>query len=198
MKSKDHTTDRLASRTEIEEVLLGDATLSKEMRALTPKQRAFVLALVELGGATDESHRAAAIAGYTGSKGVLQVTASRLAADDRVQHALVEEAKRMAKTASLEAVCNTIQIMRDPLATANARLNAAARVMTIAGMDPAQKIDVTKTIEVTLTRKQQIEQIHSLAAEIGIDPRKLLGQAGVTQDAEFEIIGDTTGLEDIL
>lgn len=204
MKSKDHLTDQLASRTEIEEVLAGDVRLSKELKALSPKARAYVLALVELGGATNESHRAAQIAGFSGGKATLQVTASRLAADERVQHALVEEAKRMARSASLEAVCVTIEIMQgNGGATPTARLAAATRIGTLAGLEPPKQVDVHTAIEITVTKAQQIRRVKELATELGIDPKKLLGVAGVVVDAEFtEVpaapIGDTTGLEDIL
>ena len=34
--------------------------------------------------------------------------------------------------------------------------------------------------------------------EIGVDPRRLLGRAGVTIDAEFEQVGTSAGLEDLL
>src|ERR1700683_3714031 len=74
------------------QLILRDAELGPDMLALNARQRAFVFHLVEQGG--DGYARAAALAGYTGSDETLRVQGSRLAHDERVSRAMLEEARR--------------------------------------------------------------------------------------------------------
>lgn len=173
-----------------------DAKFGPAMKVLSPRARAFVMALVELGGKGMD--RAALMAGFKGTKGGLQVSASRLAADPKVQAALVEEAKALARSSSLAAVTTTVQVMVDESAPKQQRLNAAVRIMALAGLEPEKTTNVNHTIEVTPSTREQVHDVIRLARDVGIDPRKLLGRAGVTLDADFEIVGDKTGLEDLL
>lgn len=184
---------------DIKQLLPEEARLGPAMRKLAPRARAFVLALVELGGSNQT--RAAIMAGYEGTPASLNVTASRLAADPRVQEALLEEATALMRGSALQAVATTVKIMSDERESGRTRLTAAARVLEYAGLQPTQEIKVTH--EVTITRQQQIEEVKNTAKKLGMDPRKLLGAAGIVLDGEFEEItndkaGDTTGLEDLL
>ncbi len=165
-----------------------DEDLGPRMKALTPRARAFVLALIETGGR--EFARAAAIVGHTGTQGSLKVLASRYCADPAVQAALVEEAVAFGKANGLNAVATVIEIMNDPGSSKRDRLNAAGRIMHIAGMDPEETVNVKHTggIEVSVTSQQKIADIVRMARDAGIDPRKLLGRAGIIVDAEFKEI----------
>lgn len=182
--------------TPMDELIVPGTKMSKELRTLTPRARAFVLALVELGGS--HMDRAAQVAGYQGDKRSLQVTASRLAADPRVQEALVAEAKALARSSSLLAVAETVTIMTDAGSSKRDRLTAAGRIMALAGLEPEKNVNLHHTVEVTPTTREQIDTIIKLAQDTGMDPRKLLGRAGVVLDAEFTVTNDATGLEDLL
>lgn len=170
--------------------------MSPEFRKLGSRQRAFVLALIELGGRPQE--QAAAMAGYTGTPESIRVSASRLAADPRVQAALVQEAQAFAKSSSFHAVATVVQIMGDETASKSVRLQAAARIMALAGMEPGQQINVNHNHGVASGTAEEIARVISLSREIGLDPVKLLGKAGITIDAEYEVVGEKTGLEDLL
>ena len=176
-------------------ILPDESQLGPKMLALSQGARAFVLAMVEIGG-TPQS-RAAAMAGYKGTKVVLDVTASRLAADPKVQDAILEEATARMKSSALLAVSEIVKVLENTSATISPsmKLKAAAMVMHIAGMEPAQEIKVTHNIQST---QEKIDEVRRLAEEVGIDPRKLLGKAGYVVDAEFKVVQDKTGLEDVL
>jgi phage terminase small subunit len=182
------------SASSIIELIPDDAKLSPRMKALSPRARAFVLAMIELGGANNT--RAAAMAGFTGNTNTLAVTASRLAADPRVQEALMEEARGLMQSSSLLAVATVVQLLKNENVKAGFRLQAAKLVLDYAGMQPTQKIEVTH--EIGLNKQQQIQEVINMSKRLGLDPQKLLGAAGVTVDAEFEVVGDTTGIEDLL
>lgn len=181
---------------DMNDLVPADTNMGPAMRALSPKARAFVLALVELGGRNQRE--AATRAGYAGSQDSVAVSASRLAADPRVQAALVEEAKALARSASLAAVANTILIMNDESVGKQVRLNAAGRIMALAALEPEKTTNVNHLIEVKPTTKEQIDQVVRMASDVGMDPRKLLGKAGIVLDAEFKVVGTTAGLEDML
>ena len=65
-------------------------------------------------------------------------------------------------------------------------------------MDPATQMLIKSTTEVTITVREQISQVRQLAKDLGLDPKVLLGKAGVTLEGEFEEVGSTVGLEDLL
>lgn len=157
------------------------------MRALTPAARRFVVALVELGGKNQTE--AAALAGYTGNDKARAVTASRLCSDPRVQEALMEQAKALMKSSALSATATAIQIMEDPMAGAKDRLAAVKLVLSFAGMEQAAQ---TVNHNISVTTGEQIEQVKRLADELGLDPKKLLGKAGVTIDAEYTEVDTPT------
>jgi hypothetical protein len=176
--------------------LVEGVKLSPAMRKLTPRARAFVMAMVELGGR--DFAAAAAQAGYTGTTHVRQAMASRLAADPRVQEALVEEAKALARSSSLLATAEMVKMLNDVRVSAKDRLTAMTRIISLAGMDPEKQVHVKHDIEVAPTTREQIDRVIALCRDTGMDPRKLLGRAGVVLDAEFKVVSDRTGLEDLL
>ena len=187
-------------RTEIETALVPkDTKLGPAMATLTPNARAFVIALIEMGGAINEMHLAVERAGYRcESKAAAYVQAHRLAADPRIQAAILEEARGRCKSASLLSISAMIEIIQDKTVKPSTRLQAASRIAAIAGMDPATQMLIKTTSEVTVTVREQISQVRQLAKELGLDPKVLLGKAGVTLEGEFEELGSTKGLEDLL
>ena len=192
-------------RSEIETGLVpADVRLGPAMQALTVKARAFVIALVEMGGGLNEMHVAVEKAGYEcATKNVAYVQAHRLAADPRIQAAILEEARSRCKSASLLSVSAMIEIIQDKMVKPSTRLQAASRIAAIAGMDPATQMLITQKVDVQVTVKEQIAQVKQLAKDLGIDPKALLGKAGVVIEGEFEEVppvpaGSTQGLEDLL
>ena len=191
-------------RSEIETALVpSDTRLGPAMSVLSSKARAFVIAIVEMGGALNEMHEAVHKAGYEcGSKNAAYVQAHRLAADPKIQAAILEEARGRCKSASLLSISAMIEIIQDKTVKPSTRLQAASRIAAIAGMDPATQMLIKTTTEVTVTVKEQISQVRQLAKDLGLDPKLLLGKAGVVLEGEFEELpaptGSTAGLEDLL
>ena len=171
-------------------------TPSAAFTALTPKARAFVLALVEMGGGN--MARAAMMAGYTGNNNVLTVQASRLAADPKVQRALMEVAMGLARSSSLVAIVELTKMIENPILASRDKLAAISKLVSLIGMEAPKQINLAHTVEVTAGSKEQIAEIIAMSKELGIDPQKLLGRAGVVVDAEFETVGTSAGIEDLL
>ena len=78
-----------------QEIALRDYEVGPDMLALTDRQRAFVFHLVDQGGM--DHHRAASKAGYKGDTETLRVTGWRLAHDERIGLAMIEEAERQGR-----------------------------------------------------------------------------------------------------
>ena len=78
------------------------------MRRLNPRQREFVMVLLETG--TSNMSKATRLAGYTGTDDSIYVQASRLAHDPKVQEAIREEAGRRLNTGGIMAVSRLLSI----------------------------------------------------------------------------------------
>ena len=169
---------------------------SEAFAGLTPQARSFVLALIEGGGGN--LTRAAMQAGYTGTNGSLQTHASRLASDPRVQKSLFDISMGLARSSSLLAITELIKMIEDPLLKARDKLAAISKLVSLIGMEPDKNVNLRHTIEVKPTSKEQVDAIVTMSKELGLDPRKLLGKAGVIVDAEFTEIGTSAGIEDLL
>ena len=163
--------------------------------SLTPNARAFVLALIESGG--ENMTRAALQAGYKGTNAVVATTASRLCADPRIQVALTEVAMGLAKSSSLLAVTQLLKMIENSQSE-KTKLTAITKLINLIGLEPEKTVNLKHTIEVEPTTKERVDEIVRMAKEVGIDPRKLLGKAGVIVDAEFAEVGTSAGLEDLL
>jgi phage terminase small subunit len=172
-----------------------EASFGPAMMALTDKQRAFVMALSMMRDSNGSS--AAASAGYTGTRDTLQVTASRLKAHPKVQTAIHEEAERQLFGAKLLASSVLLEVMGDANAKAGDRLKAVGMVLNRTGM--SEKTEHHVIVEHTRTEVEMIAEVAEMAKRLGLDPRAVLGQVGVTIDADFKIVTDgTAGLEDVL
>ena len=168
---------------------------SEAFASLTPTARSFVLALVEGGGGN--LTRAAMQAGYQGNNGTLQTHASRLASDPRVQRALMDIAMGLARSSSLLAMTELIKMIESPTLKERDKLAAISKLVSRIGLEPEKTVNLKHTVEMKTT-KEQVAEIVQMSKELGIDPRKLLGRAGVIVDAEFSEVGTSAGLEDLL
>lgn len=171
----------------------GKEHLGPAMLRLPPDHRAFVCALMELGGR--DFGRAAIAAGFDqtspGHKG------ERLAHDENIQAALREETtRRLAAHLPLAATVLVEALKSDGPMNAKTRADIAFRLLAIHGISQVteQKITVTHTT----TDAEAVAKIKTLAKELGLDPQKLLGP--IVIDAEWTEIParSAAGLEDLL
>lgn len=169
------------------------------MQALTPERRLFVLTVLD---APTISYSAAYARCFPGaqSPGAIRVSAWRVAHDPRVLAAFQEEASKRLQAGAILGASVLIEIAQDPLH--KDRLKAASTLLNRIGLH--EKTEHKTTVEHTLNSEQMIAEITTLAKTLGLDPAKLIGQnsphalAAPTIDAEFEEVGSTEGLEDLL
>lgn len=178
------------------------------MRRLNPRQREFVMVLLETG--TSNMSKATRLAGYTGTDDSIYVQASRLAHDPKVQEAIREEAGRRLNTGGIMAVSRLLSIAENTTDEKTA-LKAIEMVMNRTGLHAVSEHKVAVEHS-SGDPVEQIKRVQNLAAALGLDPAKLLGNVGVTMiedqsepvdviDGEFEEAEPASsleGLEDIL
>lgn len=180
-------TAKISSEIEVpDEYVLGPA-----MQRLNERQRHFVTAMIEYGGTSYS--RAARAAGY--SEATVLHHAHKMAHDESIQAAIKEEAVRRLNTGALMAVKTVLIIMEDPTTEKKDRLKAAEMIMNRTGMHATSehKVAVTHKDE---TPSELVKRIESMARGLGLDPKKLLGNAAI--DAEFEEVVEEDSLDDIL
>jgi phage terminase small subunit len=166
------------------------------MEALTDMQRQFVLALIQSGCSQS---KAAELAGYRGGPNTWKAVGWKLAHDARVQAAIHEEAQKLIRTTSVMAIKVIEELASNPKVKPEVRLKAATELLNRSGLH-AHSEHIVK-VEHQLDERQQIERVRELALRLGMDPRAVLGSAGIV-DAEFEVISgpefSSAGLEDLL
>lgn len=173
-----------------------DPDLGPAMRALEPKQRAWVRAFHETGG--QDNTRAAAAAGYAPGNPAGQRQAGwRLAHDGKVLKAIREVAEGRIRSGALMAIETMIAIAQNP--THKDQFKAAVEVANRSGMLVINESKMV--VEHRYSDREEVERVRKFARELGLDATKLLGSVGYI-DAEFEVVQDsepsTAGLEDIL
>lgn len=158
------------------EVSLMPANLGPAMSALNDKQRAFVIAMFALG--CRDPVEAARAAGYPDNGGTgIRVQAHRLAHNENVQAAILEESKRRVRSLLPFAV-NKLEEMADT--PGKNQFPAVMAVLNRGGLHEIAERNVNVTV--SLTREEQDERITLLAQKLGLDPIQLLGSV----DAEFD------------
>jgi len=162
-----------------------DPGMTPAFAKISPIQRAWVMAYLEAG---DENASAAARrAGYGQGKGdhahACKQAGYRNVHDPDVQEAMRELAQERFRIAGYKAVQRLMQIVEDP--THKDHFKAIERVLAQNGMIAA--LQVEHNHKVTVTESEQVKQVVALARRLGLDPKTLLGSAGVEYvDAEFE------------
>jgi len=151
-----------------------EGELGPAMLALTPRQRKFVEASVELArDGIQNNAEAARRAGYSDHMSRCKITGSVLSKDASIQAAMLEVSKRMIVTAaSLVATPVAISIAMDTSLEPKDRLRACEMLFNRGGI-PAQSEH-----KVTVEHKQPavlVELAARLAAEVGVDKEKLIG-----------------------
>lgn len=166
-----------------------EGVLGPAMRALpTDRMRLFVVAMHELAARGENSMaEAAKAAGYgtpTTTLNAYQVTGHRLAHDERVQLAMREEGER--RLGALVPIGTGIlaKMARDDDLKPNIRLKAIGMILNRAGLPEVSEHRV-KT-ERVLSDTEKVDKIIDIANKLGLDPRKLLGEAGHSIPARLE------------
>lgn len=168
--------------------------LGPAMRDLTDKQRRFVIAMCETGGANYA--KSARMAGYQGNDNVMRVQGHRLAHDEKILRALREEADRRVRSGALLGASVLIEIANDPLH--KDRFKAADRLLERAGLLVVQ---TNKTIHEHTVNDEDVKlKIMAACKELGLDPRKFLGDAvpgalPAPIDAEFTVVDPNVPLK---
>lgn len=157
------------------------------MAALTEKQRAFVMAMIERPGITQTD--AARVAGYSDTKEGAKVRGHYCAHNPAVQAAIREEAGKRLNSASLLAANVLVEILASDAIPAKERLKAAGMLLNRTGFAAVQKIDVTRKDE---GGANVLEQITRLAEKLSLPVQQLLNKpAAPVLDAEYsEVKGD--------
>lgn len=141
------------------------------MSALNEKQRAFVLAMIEVPGCSHAE--AARRAGYSNVAEGAKVRGHYCAHNPAVQAAIREEAGKRLNSASLAAAGVLMQLLTDETVEPKDRIRAAGMLLDRSGFGAAQTINVNKTTT-DRTGKAIMERIVALASKHGLDPAKLL------------------------
>jgi hypothetical protein len=157
------------------------------MRACSPNERAFVVALVESGGT---NHTLSAIhAGIGGNPDASKTAAYRIMQRPRVHAAIREEADKRLRGGAILAASVLIEIASDPMH--KDRFKAAENLLNRAGL---MVENVSRhIIEDHRSDNELLMAIAMIAKKNGLDPSKLLGKplekANVV-DAEFTEVAD--------
>lgn len=165
-------------------ITVNRSDLGPAMLALNERQQRFVVALAETGG---NQTRAALLAGYKPGNG-LSGTASCLAADPRVQAALHEVTLGRLHSGKMLAVSRLVELCdsRDEAIS----IKAALAIMDRTGLHATSEHHV-KTEDKSKTDEAMISRIMQLSKKLNLDPKLLLGQAGVkgdVVDGEFVVV----------
>jgi hypothetical protein len=176
--------------------------LGPAMLALSEKQRAFAIAVLQTGGA--DYTQCAIDAGYAwnpSDKNSIRVTASRLSHDPRIQEAMREHGMKQLVLGAAFAPTIVDQIMRDPTVEPTVRLKAASMLMNRSGMHETSEHKVA-VVHKSESYAELMKEVKLLGKETGLDVSKLLGKNIV--DADFEEVENTAAdfdensIEDLL
>jgi phage terminase small subunit len=155
----------------------------RALQALTPLQRKFVDAYVELGGR--KGAEAARLAGYGGDRNTLKAQAWKLLHEPKVLDAIREEADVKLRCGAVLGASVLSEIADDP--THKDRFKAAQALLDRAGL--LVKHEQHIVVEHTASDQEKIARIVTMAKGLGLDPAVLLGQAGIQYvDAEFAAV----------
>ena len=161
-------------------IVVDEDHLGTAMRALTPLQQKYVVALLETGG--EKQGLAAQMAGYGGGRHACETRAYELNRNMKVLAAIQEEALKRMKSGSLMASSKLYMIAandhhKDQLKAVDMLLNRGGLVV-----QTQHKL----VIEDTRTDDEVIARTVAMAKQLGMDVKPLLAKLGVeVEDAEF-------------
>jgi len=149
---------------------------------------------------------AARLAGYGGNHNTLRVQGARLAHDPAIRDAMLEEG--IGRLGSAVPVATAVLVQLAQVATKDStRLKAISMILNRAGIPEATVHNVNVRREES--EGEKIERAVRLAKAMGLDPKALLGRAGVSlsqssavdpegEVVDAEVVATTEGIEDLL
>lgn len=159
------------------------------MRLLTTRQKAFVVALVDLGHWKNHQ-KAAEIAGYAsrGSPDSAKVRAAENMRNPKVVAAIQEAVRKRLESGTALALGVVEEILLDDSAARKDRLKAAELMFDRGGMHATTEHKLSVTREET--RAEKIKAIHEYALALGKDPREFLGSLTDAIDGDFQVLDE--------
>lgn len=180
-------------------VIAEEENLGPAMRALTPNQRNYVVALVTRKARNNT--QAAMMAGYGGTDEATRVAAKILNRNPRVILAIREEADKVIRSAAVLGANVLREMVDDPSVPAGVRRQCANDLLDRSDLQVTTKHEVNVKHETSDELKREIAEI---ARRLGQDPSKFID--GPIIEAQYtEVIAPRTdersgadGLEDML
>jgi hypothetical protein len=166
-------------------IVVPEEVCGPALAALSPPQRAFVIALVQFGCTGAEAARRA---GYSDRGEGGKVVAYRLTHDDRVQAAILEESRKVMRAEGPRSILTLVQIRDDKELDAKSRIKAATELLNRGGLHAISEQHVS--VEHRLSDAEKDRRILALCQELGMAPteaRKLL-IAPDAIEAKFTVI----------
>lgn len=143
------------------------------MLALNTRRQAFVMACLGQGVKVDHT-KAAIAAGYgSGSRNALHVSAHRLAHDEKIQAAILEEGKRRLQTFVPAAIACLGRMIGDEKVSPRERILASGMILDRGGIVPGSEHKIT--VNHNETREQKLLAIAAFCREAEIPLRQFLG-----------------------
>jgi hypothetical protein len=169
------------------------------LKALNPRMRAFVIHYLAAGGRNaSEAYRQA---GYLcASPDSAKANGWKMLHDAKVQAAIVEETRKRITSGGPCAIETLMELMQSPTVSAKDRIRCAELVANRAGLHATSEHRVT--VEHTMDSVAMAEKIRQLAADLGEDANRFLGdqsmapKALIAVDHDFET--DPDDISDIL
>lgn len=145
---------------------LDEASLGPAMLALTPAMRTFVHAKVHLGLNNAEAGK---LAGYsTRSPNALEVTTSRLAHDQRVQAAILEEGQKLMRAEGARSIRTLVAIRDNADAEDKDRIRCAVELLNRSGFHAVSETHHHEHLH--LSEAEKDSRILALCSELGLSP----------------------------
>jgi hypothetical protein len=160
-----------------------DLEFGPAMSALNERQRAFVLAMVEVPGCSHAE--AARRAGYSDHLEGAKVRGHYCAHNPAVQEAIREEAGRRLNASSLMAAGILMKMLTDEEIEPKDRIKAAGMLLDRSGFGAAQTINVNKTVTRKVDASEAMARIAEFRQKFPQQFAKLTGVAPEVIDAEF-------------
>lgn len=179
------TKTRFEAEQEALRLLPPESEQGPAMRKLNPRQKAFVIAIVDLGYSKNHL-KAAQAAGYQGTHDVVKVTAHWLYRNPLVVAAMQELARARFEAGTIAATSVVMEILEDTKAAPKDRLKAAEMVMDRGGLHSLSEHRVV--VGQPEDRVAKLQRAVNLARELGIDPRSLLGNLADAAPEDIKVL----------
>jgi Terminase small subunit len=171
--------------------------LGPAMKALTPRQQAFVMACMNMGVEVNYS-QAARLAGYSDpglDSSTVRVAAHNLIHDARIQAAIHEQGRKKLKAATLEATSFLVEVVQDIKGKYEVkdRLRAANSILDRGGLHALSEHQVTVTN--IKSREEKLLEVAKLAKMLGRDPKELLGNMADALEGDFTTVKEIENVE---